>query len=156
MAVCSHDRAYKDYTGNPIPTSFFSMFSFCRLHYEITLTDGECKDGVTCVVFFITCLACTLPSLHLVSVVFGTAIPTFLYIFGKCFSYFNYKLLPKVLKGFTLCQPPPPPNIYASHIPMLSSWVISCCTSGVAVALNAIMGISKNICFNCLSSLNAD
>ena len=33
------------------------------------------------------CLACTLPSLYLVSVVFGTAIPTSLYIFGKCFSY---------------------------------------------------------------------
>ena len=29
----------------------------------------------------ITCLACTLPSLHLVSVVFGTAIPISLYIF---------------------------------------------------------------------------
>ena len=41
---------------------------------------------------FITCLACTLPSLHLVSVVFGTAIPTSLYIFGKCFSYFKYSL----------------------------------------------------------------
>ena len=39
---------------------------------------------------FISCLACTLPSLHLVSVVFGTAIPTSLYIFGKCFSYFIY------------------------------------------------------------------
>ena len=36
----------------------------------------------------ITCLACTLPSLHLVSVVFGMAIPTSLYIFGKCFIYF--------------------------------------------------------------------
>ena len=34
------------------------------------------------------CLSCTLPSLHLFSVVFGTAIPTSLYIFGKCFSYF--------------------------------------------------------------------
>ena len=39
---------------------------------------------------FISCLACTLPSLHLVSVVFGTAIPTSLYIFGKCFSYLFY------------------------------------------------------------------
>ena len=36
---------------------------------------------------FTTCLACTLPSVHLVSVVFGTAIPTSLYIFGKYFSY---------------------------------------------------------------------
>ena len=39
----------------------------------------------------ITCLPCTLPSLHLVSVVFGTAIATSLYIFSKCFSYlYNY------------------------------------------------------------------
>ena len=36
----------------------------------------------------LVCFACTLPFLHLVSVVFGTAIPTFLYIFGKCFLYF--------------------------------------------------------------------
>ena len=28
-------------------------------------------------------------SLHLVPVVFGTAIPTSLYIFGKCFIYFS-------------------------------------------------------------------
>ena len=32
----------------------------------------RCRDGVACVV---------------VSVVFGTAIPTSLYMFGKCFSY---------------------------------------------------------------------
>ena len=30
-----------------------------------------------------------LPSIYLVCVVFGTAIPTSLNIFGKCFSYFN-------------------------------------------------------------------
>ena len=30
---------------------------------------------------------CTRPSIYLVCVVFGTAIPTSLYIFGKCFSY---------------------------------------------------------------------
>ena len=40
-----------------------------------------CRDGVTCVVL------CTLPSIYLVCVVFGTAIPTSFYIFGKCFSY---------------------------------------------------------------------
>ena len=34
---------------------------------------------------FTTCLACTLLSVHLVSVLFGIAIPTSLYIFGKCF-----------------------------------------------------------------------
>ena len=37
---------------------------------------------VTCVVI---CVACTLPSIYLVCVVFGTAIPISLYIFGKCF-----------------------------------------------------------------------
>ena len=25
MAVCRQDRAYKDYTSNPIPTSFFPI-----------------------------------------------------------------------------------------------------------------------------------
>ena len=45
----------------------------------------RCRDGVTCVVL---CVACTLPSIYLVCVVFGTAaIPTSLNIFGKCFSY---------------------------------------------------------------------
>ena len=34
---------------------------------------------------FVQCLYAL--SLHLVAVVFGTAIPTSLYIFGKCFSY---------------------------------------------------------------------
>ena len=41
----------------------------------------RCRDGVTCIVL------CTLPSIYLVCVVFGTAIPTSFYIFGKCFSY---------------------------------------------------------------------
>ena len=46
----------------------------------------RCRDGVTCVVL---CVACTLPSIYLVCVVFGTAaIPASLNIFGKCFSYF--------------------------------------------------------------------
>ena len=44
----------------------------------------RCRDGVTCVVL------CTLPSIYLVCVVFGTAILTSFYIFGKCFSYFIY------------------------------------------------------------------
>ena len=35
---------------------------------------------------FVQCLYAL--SLHLVAVVFGTAIPTSLYIFGKCFIYF--------------------------------------------------------------------
>ena len=39
------------------------------------------KEGV------VICVACTLPSIYLVCVVFGTAITTSLYIFGKCFPY---------------------------------------------------------------------
>ena len=35
---------------------------------------------------FVQCLYAL--SLHLFAVVFGSAIPTFLYIFGKCFIYF--------------------------------------------------------------------
>ena len=54
MAVCRQDRAYKDYTSNPIPTSIF--FAVLSLHYEITgnNTDVEEKgyrDGATFVVF---------------------------------------------------------------------------------------------------------
>ena len=41
----------------------------------------RCRDGVTYVVL------CTLPSIYLVCVVFGNAIPTSFYIFGKYFSY---------------------------------------------------------------------
>ena len=47
------------------------------------------KDvGMGLLVYGSTCLTCTLPSLHLhvVSVVFGSAIPT-LNIFSKCFIY---------------------------------------------------------------------
>ena len=51
---------------------------------------------------FITCLACTLPSLSSFCG-FGTAIPTSLYIFGKCFSYvFVYFLYTK--KGYWSCK----------------------------------------------------
>ena len=39
----------------------------------------RCRDGVTCVVLF------TLPSIYLVCVVFGTAIPTSFYNFWKMF-----------------------------------------------------------------------
>ena len=51
-------------------------------------TNGEkerCRDGVTCSLCM-PCLACTLPSMYVVSVVFGTATATSLYIFGKCLS----------------------------------------------------------------------
>ena len=39
----------------------------------------RCRDGVTCVVL------CTLSSIYLVCVVFGTAIPTFFYILENVF-----------------------------------------------------------------------
>ena len=38
--------------------------------------EKRCRDGITCVVL---CVACTLSSIYLVCVVFGTAIPTSLY-----------------------------------------------------------------------------
>ena len=43
--------------------------------------EKRCRDGVICAVF-----VCPV-SIHLVSVVFATAIPTSLNIFGKCFIY---------------------------------------------------------------------
>ncbi len=37
MAVGRQDMLYKDYTSNPIPTSFFLYLkSFCKLCYKIT------------------------------------------------------------------------------------------------------------------------
>ena len=53
-----------------------------NIFVQKTKMKKRCRDGVTCVVL------CTLPSIYLVCVVFGTAIPTSFYIFGKCFSYF--------------------------------------------------------------------
>ena len=59
------------------------------------------RDRVTCVVF-VTRLACTLPSLHLVSVVFGMAILTSLHILenaGLCplFLPYSYQLHVQVM-----------------------------------------------------------
>ena len=73
------------------PTSFF-IFVFCsgtKMFPVISqqsldtcsIQKKRCRNGVTCVVL------CTLPSMYLVCVVFGTAIPTSFYIFGNCFSY---------------------------------------------------------------------
>ena len=45
---------------------------------QITKKSEGCKDEVTCVVL---CVVCTLSTIHLVSVIFGTAILTSLYIF---------------------------------------------------------------------------
>ena len=56
------DRVYKDYTSNPIPTSFFSMIVLCipRLWYErVALEKKRCRDGVTCVVLVYPVYYCT-------------------------------------------------------------------------------------------------
>ena len=69
----------------------FFIFVFCTKTFPVISQQSldtrsiqkkkRCRDGVTCVVL------CTLPSIYLVCVVFGTVIPTSFYIFGKCFSY---------------------------------------------------------------------
>ena len=63
-------------------TKMFPVISQQSLDTRSIQKNKRCRDGVTCVVL------CTLPSIYLVCVVFGTAIPTSFYIFGKCFSYF--------------------------------------------------------------------
>ena len=79
---CS-DRAYK-HCNNPIPTSFFS----CTMSFQVILEHNQRmmsltkKEGYLCSV----CMPC-LYTYNVVSVVFGTAIPTSLNIFGKCFMY---------------------------------------------------------------------
>ena len=62
-------------------TKMFPVISQQSLDTRSIQKKKRCRDGVTCVVL------CTLPSIYLVCVVFGTAIPTSFYIFGKCFSY---------------------------------------------------------------------
>ena len=57
MAVCREDMLYKDYTTNPIPTSFF----ISEIILQVMLQDyweeqflsqkKRCRDGVSCVVF---------------------------------------------------------------------------------------------------------
>ena len=57
MAVCRQDMLYKDYTTNPIPTSF--LLAQKLLYLIISLHNSQndfrykkrCRDGVTCVVF---------------------------------------------------------------------------------------------------------
>ena len=52
------------------------------------------------------CLACTLPSLHLVSVVFGTAIPTSLYVFGiRSYTCICLYVHTAILRCFLILQP---------------------------------------------------
>ena len=76
MAVCRQDE---DYICDPIPTSLLYLISFCGLCTgKSTLKPQNRRDGVTCVVFVYHILPAYC---HPVAVVFGTAIPKFLYIF---------------------------------------------------------------------------
>ena len=79
------------------------MSSSFRLCFEVILGTALCSENKTCtgrdraacvVSVRMPCLAYTLPSLYLVPVVFDTAIPTFLNIFGACFLY---------LRVYSLC-----------------------------------------------------
>ena len=95
-ATRCRDRAYKHCTNNPIPTSFFhAQYRFPVILEHKEICDVQKKDvGMG---LFVQCLYAL--SLHLVAVVFGTAIPTSLYIFGKCFIYFIHRFYTvKVLK----------------------------------------------------------
>ena len=59
MAVCRQDMVYKDYTNNPIPTSFFipdmilwAMHVIRLLRKKDSLKQKKgFRDGVICVVF---------------------------------------------------------------------------------------------------------
>ena len=57
MAVCRDDMLYKDYTTNPIPTSFFISEIILRVmlqdywEEQFLSQKKRCRDGVSCVVF---------------------------------------------------------------------------------------------------------
>ena len=65
MAVTRQNRTYKYYTSNHIDTSSFNQChsSVCYDYWEEDCI--KCKDGVCCVVFVMSCLAWSLPSLYL-------------------------------------------------------------------------------------------
>ena len=60
-------------------TKMFPVISQQSLDTRSFQKKKRCRDGVTCVVL------CTLPSIYLVCVVFGTAIPTSFYILENVF-----------------------------------------------------------------------
>ena len=61
-----------------VTPSLHLLMSLCGPHCILITGNIRCRDGYTCTCSLcITCFACTPPSLHLVSVVFGTTIPTF-------------------------------------------------------------------------------
>ena len=77
MAVTRQDRTYKDYTSNPIPTSFFKCIPLPSYILQKNIMDKKrCRDGVTCVALYVLSYLVTAILYCLVSVVFGTAIPT--------------------------------------------------------------------------------
>ena len=92
MVECRHHGAYNDYASNPIPTSLFGHAQQPPSSSAITLlgtalcSENRCRDGVACVVIVCPVLPvqCYLYT-YVVSVAFGTTIPTSLSIFGKCF-----------------------------------------------------------------------
>ena len=58
MAVCREDMLYKDYTTNPIPTSFYISEIILQVMLQdyweeqfLSQKKKRCRDGVTCVVF---------------------------------------------------------------------------------------------------------
>ena len=90
-ATRCRDRTYKHCTNNPIPTSVLYVAYF--FNYALRLLGNDIVHEKTDVGMglFVQCLYVL--SLHLVAVVFGTAIPTSLDIFGKCFIYLYTNLL---------------------------------------------------------------
>ena len=78
MAVRRQDRTYKEYTSNPIPTHFFLLLHTISVHrLKIKSCTKKIGNGVICTSVL---PAHCMPHLQLVSVVFGTAISTSLYI----------------------------------------------------------------------------
>ncbi len=77
-ATRCRDRAYKHCTNNPIPTSFFVRDLFFIYALRLLGNDIVHEKKDVGMGLFVQCLYAL--SLHLVAVVFGTAIPTSLYI----------------------------------------------------------------------------
>ena len=74
-------------TAQIFPSLHLFFYAHCR--FPVISEDNQKRMSRTKkdvgMGLFVQCLYA--PSLHLVSVVFGTATPTSLYIFGKCYIY---------------------------------------------------------------------
>ena len=79
------NRAYKHCTNIPIPTSIFHAQCHFPVISEQSKKDVMYKKRDLGMGLFVQCWYAL--SVHIVSVVFGTAIPTSLYIFRKCSLY---------------------------------------------------------------------